>query len=300
MSEAGGSFLTSAAETAAPAAGAVNGTPAGAQGTVADGAQQAVADAMNAPPEGVPAKFWDAEKKTVRTEEMVKGYINLEKLLSREKVPVPVDENDEDGWNRWYAATGRPESPDKYEFKQPELPADLPYDKDAEQNFRTWAHVNGLNKKQATNLYDGYVKNQIERHASWHTTMKQQRAELEASLQREYGTKLESVKQTAGLVVREHADAEFKGYLDETGLGNDPRMVRFLAKVGAKMTGETKLKGTVQAAPEHQDYKSAIADFREKHKEALFSKEHPNHELRVKEYNKLFEGAYGNEPANRY
>lgn len=300
MGEAGGSFLTSAAEAAAPAAGAVNGTPAGAQGAVADGAQQAVADAMNAPPEWAPAKYWDAEKKSVRTEDLGKAYINLEKLLGREKVPVPVDENDEDGWNRWYAATGRPESPDKYEFKPPELPADLPYDKDAEQNFRTWAHVNGLNKKQANNLYDGYVKSQIERHASWHTTQKQQRAELEASLQREYGTKLESVKQTAGLVVREHADAEFKGYLDETGLGNDPRMVRFLAKVGAKMTGETKLKGTVQAAPEHQDYKSAIADFREKHKDALFSKEHPNHELRVKEYNKLFEGAYGNEPANRY
>lgn len=294
MSEgAGGSFLADAA-AAAPAE---NGTPA-AQGAQS-GDAAAIADAQNAPPEWAPAKYWDAEKREVRTQDLGKAYINLEKLLGREKVPVPTDDDDKDGWERWYAASGRPEAPDKYEFNRPELPPDLPYDEDTEKNFRTWAHINGLSKKQATNLYDGFVKTQIERHAGWAQQQKQQRGELEASLQREFGNRLESVKSAAGLAIRENADPEFHAYLNETGLGNDPRMIRFMAKVGAKLTGETKLKGAPAPAPNVTDYKAAIADYREKHKEALFNRDHPNHELRAKEYSRLFEGAYGTEPANR-
>lgn len=294
MSEVqGGSFLS---EASAPVD---NGTPAAGAAPV-NGADEALRGAMDAPPEWAPKKYWDAEKKSVRAEDLGRAYINLEKLLGREKIPIPVDENDQEGWDRWYSAAGRPEAPDKYEFKQPELPEGLPYDKETEDHFRAWAHVNGLTKKQAANLYDGFVKTQIERHAGWAKEQQQRRAELDASLQREYGGKLESVKMQAGSVIREFADPEFHEFLASSQLGNDPRMIRFMAKVGAKMQGETKLKGAPPAAPDVKDYKGAIADFREKHKDALYNKDHPNHSVRLAEFNKLFEGAYGTEPANRF
>jgi hypothetical protein len=300
MANEGGSFLAEAAG----AADAGNGTPAdGGMGNAApvDGANEAIEDAMDGPPEWAPKKYWNPDKRQLEVEELAKGYVNLEKLLGREKVPLPTDDEDQEGWERVYKAIGRPEKPDEYQFNSPELPEDLPYDKEAEQNFRTWAHVNGLNKKQAANLYDGYVKHQLERHAAWHKQQQDYRRELEGNLQREYGNKLESVKQRAGLIIRENADPEFHQYLTESGLGNDPRMVRFLDRVGQKLVGETKLKGTPKVAEaEPQDYQRAIADYREKHKEALFNRDHPNHELRVKEFNRLFEGAFGTEPANRF
>lgn len=298
MSETGGSFLAEAAaeqEDGTPAAGARENAAA----APVDGAQEAINGVIDGPPEWAPKKYWDAEKKSVNVEELSKGYSNLEKLLGREKVPVPTDEEDQDGWDRWFKASGRPESPDKYQFKEPELPEDLPYDKEAEANFRTWAHLNGLNQKQANNLYDGYVKTQLERHVAWHNDQKQRRQELEHNLQREFGNRLDAVKQRAGLVVRENADPEFHQFLNESGLGNDPRMIRFMAKVGEKLTGETKLQGRAQPAAQPQDYDRAIADFRDKHKEALFDANHPNHAVRVKEFNKLFEGAYGTEPFQR-
>lgn len=291
----GGSFLSEAA------ASPVDGTPSG-DAPVApptNGADTSVQSVLDGPPEWAPAKYWDAEKKSVRYEDMGRGYMNLEKLLGREKVPVPSDQEDRDGWDRWYKASGRPEKPDDYEFKSPELPKDLPYDGETEKTFRTWAHVNGLNKQQAANLYDGYVSQQLERHAAWHKAQQDHRRELETNLAREYGNKLESVKQSAGMIIRENADPEFHQYLSESGLGNDPRMVRFLAKIGSRMTGETKLKGAPQPQAQPQDFQRAIADFRDKHKEALFNKNHPNHDIRVKEFNKLFEGAYGNEPFAR-
>ena len=289
MSEgAGGSFLSEAAAAAPPME---NGTPA-AGAVVGAAPVNGAAPAEDAIPEWVPKKYWDAEKKSARVEDLGRAYTNLEKLLGREKVPVPVDENDEEGWQRWYNAAGRPEAPDKYEFQRPELPPDLPYDEDTEKAFRAWSHSNGLSKKQAKNLYEGFVKTQIERHAGWAKEQQQRKAELEAGLQREYGGKLEAVKAQAGSVVREFADPEFREFLDQSQLGNDPRMIRFMAKVGAKMQGETRLKGAPPAAPDIKDYKTAIADFREKHKDALFDRDHPNHALRVQEYTRLFQGAH--------
>lgn len=291
----GGSFLAEAASSAP-----VNGTPAegGTSAPPADGAQAAVQDAIDGPPEWAPKKYWDPEKKQVRVEELGRGYASLEKLLGREKVPLPADDDDKEGWERWWKATGRPDSPDGYEFKAPELPQDLPYDKESEQNFRTWAHVNGLSKKQANNLYEGYVKHQIERHAGWSKEQQNYRNELEIKLQREYGNKLDAVKQRAGMVVRENADPEFHEFLNSTGLGNDPRMIRFMDKIGQKITGDTRLKGAPPQQAQPQDFQRAIADFRDKHKDALYDKDHPNHAIRVTEYNKLFEGAYGTDPAN--
>ena len=49
----------------------------------------------NAPPPGVPAKFWDAEKGEVRVEALLKSYQELERKLSatsRYRAPASIDE----------------------------------------------------------------------------------------------------------------------------------------------------------------------------------------------------------------
>jgi hypothetical protein len=287
MSDTSGSSLLTAPPVAA------DGNPP--QAPQLNAAQQALADAQesNEIPEWVPEKFWDKTTKAPKTEELGRSYKNLEKLLGREKVPVPTSDDDEEGWQRWYAAMGRPEAPDKYEFKRPDLPTDLPYDEDSEKAFREWAHINGLNKKQANNLYDAYVKTQVERHASWHTGQQQSKAKIVADLQREYGNQYEGKVNLAKTAIRQYADPDFLHYLDESGMGNDPRMIRAWIKVGEKMTGETKLKGAPVQEVVPADLERAISDFRGKFKEALFNKDHPDHDIRVKDYNKLFEARYG-------
>lgn len=277
----GGSFLSDAP--------ADNGTPA-AQMAPAD---QVAQEVMDGPPEWAPAKYWDAEKKSVRYEDLGRGYQSLEKLLGREKVPVPTGDDDKEGWERWYKASGRPDTIEDYVFERPTLPSDLPYDEESEKNFRTWAHVNGLTKKQASNLYDGYVKTQLERHASYVEGQKKQRSELEQALIREHGGRIENVKQTAFAVMQEHADGEFRQFLDQTGLGNDPRMVRFLHKVGSKMNGETRLKSgpPVQQA-NSADLDKSISAFRDKHNKALMDKAHPDHDRLATEFKRLFEARF--------
>lgn len=254
-------------------------------------AQQALADAQefNDIPDYVPPKFWDKATGKPKVEDLGRSYLSLEKLLGREKVPVPTDDNDDEGWNRWYAAMGRPEAPDKYEFQRPDLPQDLPYDEEMEKDFRAWAHKNGLNKRQANNFYDGFVKRQVERHAAYHDHQKQSRAKVEMDLRREHGAQYEGKVALARTAIQQFADPDYRAFLDESGLGNDPRMIRAWIRVGEKMTGETRLKGAPQAEAQPADLDRAIADFRDKFKDALWNKDHPNHDLRNKELRKLYE-----------
>lgn len=257
-------------------------------------AEAQVQETKDGPPEWAPAKFWDRATKTVRTEDLGKGYQNLEKLLGREKVPVPTGDDDEEGWQRWYAATGRPEKPDEYEFQRPDkLPNGLDYDEDMEKEFRQWAHINGLNKKQAKNFYDGFVKRQVERHSAYHTHQQQAKAQVEGDMRREYGAQYEGKVALAKSALAKYADADYLKYLDETGLGNDPRTIRSWIKIGEEMSGVQKLKGAAvpEAAP--ADLEKAISEFRGKNEKALFNRSHPDHDRVVKEYNKLFEMRYG-------
>jgi len=287
------------APTAAPAAAPPSGgtiltsglPPAAA---TANGSAPAVPAAADGPPEWLPAKYWDGEKKAPRIEDLGKGYQNLEKLLGSEKVPVPTSDEDAEGWDRWFKATGRPDKADDYELERAtEYPSDLPYDEEMEKGFRAWAHANGLNKKQAGALYGGYVKTQIERYAAHSTAQKQKLAEVQHALQREHGGQYEGFLGQAKTALQQYADPDFKAMLDETGLGNDPRMIRVFGKIGKELgVGGDKLKGAPPQAASGTDMKTAIADFRNQHNKALMDKDHPDHGRRVNEMKALYERAY--------
>lgn len=259
-----------------------------------DGATAALNDAVadSQRPEWAPEKFWDPEAKAVRYEDLGKSYSNLEKLLGREKIPVPTGDEDVEGWNRAYTALGRPEKPDDYEFERPSLPEDLPYDEDAEKSFRQWAHEQGLNKRQARAFYDKFVKYQTERHVAYVDHQRQQRAQAEHAFRRELGTRYEAEIAKAKAAIERYADPGYIKWLDESGQGNNPEVVRSWIRVGNEMVGEAKLKGGQAPSATPADAQKAIADFRSKHQKELFDRNHPDHEARVREMTRLFEAAH--------
>lgn len=291
---------------AAPAAGStiLTGTaPAGAVGNpsltepkAAPGEMGSGIDAAReaaARPEWAPEKFWDADKRTLRTEDLGKAYVNLEKLMGSEKVPVPKGEDDTDGWQRWYEASGVPKDEKDYEFKRPEkMPDGLGYDDELEANFRKAARANGLNKRQASALYDGFVKQQVDRFTAYDTSQKQAKAQVQADLMREHGGQYEQAIGMARSALDKYADPEYRKWLDESGAGNDPRVIRAWIRVGREMAGDIKLKGA-PAPANTADIQKQISEFNSKFKDALYDREHPDHKMRVSERAKLYEAAYG-------
>lgn len=281
MSEAapapsGSSILTSGIPPSAPPAAGNGGTPpAGAQ------SQTSIVTEVTRP-EWAPEKYWDSDKKVVRYEDMAKGYTHLEKLLGSEKVPVPQSDDDVEAWERFYKAAGRPDDINGYEFQRPgDLPEGLPYDEDAEANFKQWAFANGLSKKQANNLYEGYVKHQVNRHSAWFSGQKQQREAAEADLRRELGSGYEAGLTEARVAMQRYADAEAVKYIDQSGLGNDPRFIRMMMRIGKEMNGDTRLSKSDSHGESAGDVRSKMAEHRKKYDAELRNPEHPSHKLRV-------------------
>lgn len=237
-------------------------------------------------PEWFPEKFWRDGRPD--NEGLAKSYTSLEKLLGSEKVPVPRSDDDQEGWDRWYAASGRPKEATEYAFEKPsELPEGF-YDETAEQSFRDWAYQNGLNKRQAANLHKAYVKTQLERHQAWNDQQRQIKARLQTDLMREHGAAYEGFLSGAKAAVSKYSDPDFQKYLDETGLGNDPRMVRAFGRIGRDMMGETALRGKPKVEVNTGDLDMAISDYRKQHHAILMDKGHPDHDRILSKLNELY------------
>ena len=98
-------------------------------------------------PTGVPEKFWDAEAGAVRTESLLKSYVELERKLGS-MVTMPQDEQDEEGRRRLLRLLGVPETPDEYRIEPvSEWISSVP-----EINARL--HEAGFTPKQAQLVYD--------------------------------------------------------------------------------------------------------------------------------------------------
>jgi hypothetical protein len=98
-------------------------------------------------PDDVPEKFWDPATGAVRTDALLRSYLELERRLGR-SIPKPEGEDDIEGINRLLGVLGRPEAPDGYEITAPH-PLVEP---DAELN--AVLHDAGFTQKQAQLVYE--------------------------------------------------------------------------------------------------------------------------------------------------
>jgi hypothetical protein len=98
-------------------------------------------------PVGVPEKFWNPETGSLRSEALLKSYVELERKLGS-MIAMPQDEHDEEGQKRLRRLLGVPETPDDYKI---EGMGDL-VSPDPEINARL--HQAGFTPRQAQLVYD--------------------------------------------------------------------------------------------------------------------------------------------------
>lgn len=121
---------------------------------------------------------WAENKKYADIPTLVKAARGLESQLGGDKVPVPKNADDAEGWERLYRAAGRPDAPDGYKFD-----AIANADPALTGAFAPVAHKLGLSQKQAEGVAafnEAMVAEQEKAQVLAH------RAEV-ADLRREYG-----------------------------------------------------------------------------------------------------------------
>ena len=107
---------------------------------------QALRDDVTVKPTDVPEKFWDATTGALRTDALLKSYLQLERKLGS-MMPVPKEE-DPESLDKLHRILGRPDSPDDYQIESPdELIAP-----DPEINKKL--HEAGFTSEQAQLVYD--------------------------------------------------------------------------------------------------------------------------------------------------
>jgi hypothetical protein len=232
-------------------------------------------------------KFLD-DKHTLDPSVLLKSHINLESKLGRDKIPVPQSDDD---WKEVWDKLGRPSAPEMYEVKQPaQMPEGMAYDQEKEKFLRSFAHQNGWNQKQFASAYDAFFKMQADQIIGWQHAMTEARNKITADLKREWGADYDRKVNEAKIAMREYGDADFIKMLDETGLGNDPRLVRIFNKVGNELLGEAKLKGAgaENGVPmTREQISERIRSFREQNHKVLFDAENIDHKAKVAELEKL-------------
>lgn len=162
----------------------------------------------------------------------MQSYGNLEQLLGHEKVPIPKDENDTEGWARYRTAMKVPEKPEGYgleDAKVPEVLKGVVMDKNKFAAFMHSQHATTAQTKAAWNMY---VQENVN---AYNTHMDNLQKDLEKNinvLKQEWGGAYDVNIELGQSVINQFAgDKETADFLTASLL-KDPRGIKFMKTLG--------------------------------------------------------------------
>ena len=159
---------------------------------------------------------------------MTESYANLEKLLGHEKVPIPKDSNDLEGWARFSKAMGIPDTPEGYALPDATLPESMKGMTMDKATFSKFMHEQRVHPTAVKGLWEAY-----------------QKTNTVNALKSEWGAAYQGNVELGQMVINKFSDdKETNDYLTAV-LSQDPRGVKFLAKIGSNFA-ENKI-GEFQA-----------------------------------------------------
>lgn len=221
---------------------------------------------------------------------LAKSYIHAQRLVGTDKISIPSKHATPDDWRQVYNKLGLPADIKDYSLK---LDDTTFVDKTFTEQFKKTAFESGVLPHQAQKLADWFqgINAQSEQ------TMSKMHADKMAAdlkgLESEWGAAYKQNIAKAGTALREINDPELNKYLDSTGLGNDPKVIKMFAAIADKYMKEDVVIGSAEGAkvftPDQakREANGIMADFNHPYHQ----KDHPNHAAAVKEVAGLFEMA---------
>ena len=226
----------------------------------------------------------------------LKAYDSLFRKMGGGPDSLVAIPKDEAGWNAFYAKLGRPETPDGYDLSGAE---GLEYFGDDVAGLKAVAHKAGLTPAQTKTLVREMAAIEQASDAKFTETQQQAKAQTEAALKSEWTGEGEFEK---NLTLARRAneglfDEELRQAITDSGLGNNAKFIRALAKVGVGMFSEDGVAGggnagggtDKAAAGQRLAEMNASAEIRK----ALSDPLHPQHQQFSEERKRLYEQVVG-------
>lgn len=214
--------------------------------------------------------------------DLAKSWVEAQKLIGRDKIPVPGDKATKADWDMVFERLGRPKAPDGYNLPEIKLPEGYPAPaKEFMDEFKSKALDLGMLPAQVNGLYQWFMEQQVNEFNQYGEKRQLERGEAENVLRKMWGKAFEQNFTIAEQAVNKYGTEKFIAKLKQTGLNNDPDMVKFIADM-AKNFSEDKIAGKpagLTLSPEE-----ASAEIKKIQGEAMKDKNHPMNNKRHPEY----------------
>jgi hypothetical protein len=196
-------------------------------------------------------------RKFNRPEAVARAYGTLETQFGKKGVIVPGANATQQEKDAYYAALGRPGKPEEYGFAKPERVK--VGDKEVAVPERAWdqaratawqnkLHELGVSKEQANGIMRAAVEESVVAYDGLEGAKAQMQQASAATLKKEFGADYDAKMGAAARAAKEFGGDEL---VNHPGLGNDPVMIKALAKIGEAM-GERQGAGVRQSAGKSQ------------------------------------------------
>lgn len=159
-------------------------------------------------------------------------------------IPKITDKSTDAEKAAYYAAIGRPEKPDGYEFKVSE---GVPIQEADVKWFQQAAHKLGIPKQQAELFFNDYAEKLKSDLKLIDKNIEQRQTESVNKLKTEWGGNYQANFDLAKKTAQKIGGDEVMKHLNETGIGNDPVMVQFFFKLGGMLSESAFIKGSPTA-----------------------------------------------------
>ena len=166
----------------------------------------------------------------------MESHLSLEKLLGHDKVPIPKDDKDVEGWQRFNKAMGIPDKPDGYGLEDAKIPESMKAMSFDKAKFAEVVHANHLTPAQAKGLWSAYTQLSLSVYQNAVKKQEEMMSGVVNSLRAEWGDTYDTNVELGQTVINKFSgDEETEKFLSAS-LIKDPRYVKFLAKIGQQFS----------------------------------------------------------------
>lgn len=218
---------------------------------------------------------------------VAKSFVETKRMVGTKldgMVKVPGETATPEERSAWNAATGVPESPDKYGIEWPTLPEGSAWNPQQQAEGLKVLHDLGISAKQAPGLVALYTQMELQRQDAETQAAAAKRGEAEAALAKAWGPKDSPLYKRNVAVAREAlrvvadkiGDPTVAEYLEEHG--NDPRLVRFLTTVGEDYLESGSITSDLPGGLSPDEAQRRIDAMRADKTNAFHNPMHPDHQ----------------------
>lgn len=216
---------------------------------------------------------------------LAKSYVELQKLIGKEKIVVPTEKSTKEEWDAFYSKVGRPESATDYAVPELELPEEIKMRGEHLEAFRAKAHELGISKKAFAELYGFEAGLRQQAYNQQLENVAKMKSESETSLRGEWGAAYEKKVDSAQKLIHnffggKELNPAFKVLANDKGFIK--AMVEIAEKVGEdNIAGSPRLTLTPKEATSQMN--AMLGDFKHPYHNNL----HPEHNAAVERFIEL-------------